>query len=67
MFSGHKFKQTFEKCYDLSNTACLLHSLAVPGVVERVTTRSISKPFPGTFDRSTLMVTSFPSVALVGI
>ena len=67
MLSGHKFKQTFEKCYGLPNTACLLYSLAVPGVVERVTTRSISKPPPGTFDRSTLMVTSFPSVTLVGI
>ena len=33
----------------------------------RWTTRSISKPPPGTFDRSTLMVTSFPSVTLVGI
>ena len=67
MLSSHKFKQTLEKCYSLPNTACLLYSLAVPGVVERVTTRSTSKPPPGTFDRSTLMVMAFPSVRLVGI
>jgi len=67
VLSGHRFKQTFEKCYGLPNTACLLYSLVVPGVVERVATRSTSKPAPGTFDRSTLMVMLFPSVILVGI
>ena len=57
----------FEKYYGLPNNFCLLYSLAVPGVVEKVTTRSTSKPPLGTFDRSTLMVMAVPSVTLVSI